>query len=71
MIIIIRPKYKEMMIKILMTIFCLVKVVRNSDPSCKSPSGKTVDWFIALKLNKGDEYAYCDAVNCEKIEASG
>ncbi|EAR90593.2 deoxyribonuclease II family protein (macronuclear) [Tetrahymena thermophila SB210] len=43
----------------------------KSDPSCINPNGAQVDWFITLKLNNGDDYAYCDSKSCDKIQLSG
>ncbi|KAL4496083.1 hypothetical protein ABPG72_015505 [Tetrahymena utriculariae] len=51
-------------------IFSLIFIIK-SDPGCIDPKGIQVDWFITLKLNNGDDYAYCDSINCDKIQLSG
>ena len=48
-----------------------VIAVHASDPGCLDPQGKSVDWFIALKLPNGTYYAYCDSVACTNLTNTG
>ncbi|KAL4475090.1 hypothetical protein ABPG74_001786 [Tetrahymena malaccensis] len=45
----------------------LLVLITCVDPQCLNQQGKKVDWFIALKLPSGAEYAYCDSENCSTL----
>ncbi|KAL4468534.1 hypothetical protein ABPG74_005037 [Tetrahymena malaccensis] len=49
----------------------IIITIIKSDPSCINPQGNQVDWFITLKLNNGDDFAYCDSMSCDKIKLTG
>ncbi|EAR86534.2 deoxyribonuclease II (macronuclear) [Tetrahymena thermophila SB210] len=57
----------KLLLQILITLQLLVFIV-YADPQCLNQQGKKVDWFIALKLPSGAEYAYCDSENCQTLK---